>query len=303
MKVNKNIIVGICIITFFVFYLLLINNTNSYAKKKSIEATYVGSETCKECHEDTFNKFKSTIHGRIADFEAKGQVLGCEACHGPGSVHVEEQDPEKIVSLKKLTPQESSKICLNCHREEPQIAWPSSTHALSGISCTDCHDPHQTRGKFLLKSKDPKLCFQCHREKIASMNYPSHHPIKEKKMKCSSCHDTHGTFRANLRAETINELCFSCHAEKQGPFTYEHAPVVENCLLCHDSHGTIANNLLKQNQPFLCMQCHPGHEDHYHPAVTNPEWRISFYTKCTQCHSQIHGSDFPSLSGHGRFTR
>jgi DmsE family decaheme c-type cytochrome len=301
MKVYKHIVVVIGTPIIFILYFLLTNSV--YAEKKSTETNYVGSETCKECHEKIFNQFKSTIHGKIADFEAKGQIIGCESCHGPGSTHVEEADPEKIISLKKLSPGERTSICLTCHKGEPQISWTSSTHALSGVSCTDCHNPHQTKGKFLLKAKDPKLCYKCHREKIAQMNYPSHHPIREKKMNCSSCHDTHGTYRANLRAETVNELCFSCHPEKQGPFTYEHAPVVENCLICHDSHGSIANNLERQNEPFLCMQCHPGHEDYYHAAVSNPEWRISFYTKCTQCHSQIHGSDFPSLSGHGRFTR
>ncbi|MCP2605258.1 DmsE family decaheme c-type cytochrome [Candidatus Aminicenantes bacterium AH-873-B07] len=293
--------ISIVCVVIFAFYFLYI----SYAQEKStIKASFVGSDTCKECHENIFKSFKLTIHGKIADFEAKGQIIGCESCHGPGSAHVEEGDPEKIVSLKKLTPEERSTVCLKCHKGGYQISWFSSTHAMSNISCTDCHSPHQTEGKFLLKAKDPKLCYECHREKIAQMNYPSHHPIREKKMNCSACHDTHGTRRANLRADTINELCFSCHPEKQGPFTYEHAPVVENCLICHNSHGSIANNLVKQNEPYLCMQCHPGHEDYYHPAVTNPEWRISFYTKCTQCHSQIHGSDFPSMTtGKGRFIR
>jgi hypothetical protein len=51
------------------------------------------------------------------------------------------------------------------------------------------------------------------------------------------------------------------------------------------------------------MQCHPGHEDHRHPALSDATWNISFFTRCTHCHSQIHGSDFPSLSGSGRLGR
>jgi hypothetical protein len=61
--------------------------------------------------------------------------------------------------------------------------------------------------------------------------------------------------------------------------------------------------MTRQTQPFACMQCHSSHEDGHHPALREATWHTSFYTKCTQCHSQIHGSDNPSLSGHGRLTR
>jgi DmsE family decaheme c-type cytochrome len=263
---------------------------------------YVGSEMCMECHEEVGLAFKKTIHGRLADFELKGYPSGCESCHGPGSAHIEEEDPEKIVRLKDLSPGEAGEICMNCHRSGMQMNWAGSTHDLSGVSCTSCHDPHAV-AKNQLTTKDPDLCYSCHADKRAQVNFPSHHPIREKKMNCSSCHDSHGGGEGNIKAETLNELCMSCHAEKQGPFSFEHWPVVESCTICHDSHGSIANHLQRQTEPFLCMQCHTGHEDSRHPAVSESTWNVSFFTRCTHCHSQIHGSDNPSLSGAGRFNR
>ena len=142
-------------------------------------------------------------------------------------------------------------------------------------------------------------------------------------MTCSDCHAVHGSPVRMLKTEErINDLCFRCHAGYQGPFVYEHAPVVEDCTICHEPHGTVANNLLKQNEPFICLQCH---EFHFHAGKTSPGgelskathkdilvenagekpytgpfpasgFRIAYTTKCTQCHSQIHGSDLPSLS-------
>lgn len=266
------------------------------AKTPVPQGQYVGSETCATCHEDVSNAFKKTIHGKVAKFELGGQTGGCEACHGPGSAHVEDQDPKKIVSLKRLSPSEAGEICLKCHRNGLQMNWAGSAHDANGVSCTSCHDPHAQAEKQLTK-KDPDLCYGCHANKQAQMNYPSHHPIREKKMNCSSCHNVHGGVTANLKEETVNELCLGCHAEKQGPFAFEHLPVIENCTICHDAHGSIANSLQRQTQPFLCMQCHRGHEDAHHTAISTKTWQVSFYTKCTQCHSRIHGSDFPSFSG------
>ena len=48
-------------------------------------ATYVGSDTCKNCHDEIYSKhFEVTPHFALL----KGVEHGCEDCHGPGSAHV-----------------------------------------------------------------------------------------------------------------------------------------------------------------------------------------------------------------------
>ena len=131
---------------------------------------------------------------------------------------------------------------------------------------------------------------------------------------CSDCNQAHGSFLTNLKTEErLNDLCFECHSAKQGPFVFEHEPVVENCAICHDAHGTVANNLLVQNEPFLCLQCHQFHFHAGKNSSIGPGWepgaitrtitptsrhsfRMAYTTKCTQCHSEVHGSDLPSQS-------
>ena len=289
-------------------------------------AEYVGSKACSDCHEEIYSAFKSSIHGRLAAFEVVGARKGCEGCHGPGSVHVESTEPKDILTFKSLTPAEKSEICLQCHNEP---YWRTSEHPLNGNACTDCHKVHGKKEEKLLVKAEPKLCYDCHQDIRMKTLYPSHHPIWEqertgrKRMTCSDCHAVHGSPVRMLKTEErINDLCFRCHAGYQGPFIYEHAPVVENCTICHEPHGTVANNLLKQNEPFICLQCH---EFHFHAGKTSPGgelskathkdilvenagekpytgpfpasgFRIAYTTKCTQCHSQIHGSDLPSLS-------
>jgi DmsE family decaheme c-type cytochrome len=150
---------------------------------------------------------------------------------------------------------------------------------------------------------EPQACYKCHAQIYAKFSMPSHHPLKEGKLVCSDCHDPHGQTQDNLKEPTVNMVCYKCHGDKQGPFAYDHPPVSENCAICHDPHGAVANNLLKQPPPFLCLRCHTGHrKGPAGPNHTNllgdvgksPALQAAFYTDCTQCHSQIHGSNVPA---------
>ncbi|HKL25456.1 MAG TPA: GSU2203 family decaheme c-type cytochrome [Desulfuromonadales bacterium] len=277
----------------------------------------VGQETCLECHDDYAASFAASIHGRIADFELMGAAGGCEACHGNGSLHISDDQAGKILKFDQLLPEESAAVCAKCHSDGSLMDWTHSEHALTDVTCTDCHSVHGG-GKTALKQQDPDLCYSCHQEQMAKSNFPSHHPIKEGKMTCGDCHNPHAA-EGLVTEQRVNDLCIECHTRYQGPFVFEHAPVAEDCTICHDPHGTVADNLLVQNEPFICLQCHEGH---FHalragqpvgtnvpatpadPAITDPNitftnphgdegWQKAFLTRCTACHAQQHGSDLP----------
>ncbi|RKY45397.1 MAG: cytochrome C [Candidatus Omnitrophota bacterium] len=275
-------------------------------------ASYVGDETCLGCHEDAnpdlMAAYKHSIHAAIADFETTpyGVQKGCEACHGPGSIHAEGGDPASIINLKKVTPDEASAICLKCHKSGALMKWQGSEHSLNGVSCIECHKIHQARSAIqrakapssawerkvvrphaLIKA-EPDLCYKCHKEIQTRLNYTSHHPVREGKMVCSECHEPHGSPRLiKTEGRTINDACFTCHPQYQGPFAYEHDPVVEDCTICHEPHGTVVNNLLKKTEPFLCLQCH-----HIHSPISSDESvKQVVGRKCSYCHPEIHGSN------------
>ncbi len=112
------------------------------------EAVYVGSETCGECHPDQFEVFTrdskkarsylsvqkmaakltpnelrecyachTTGYGRPGGFKSEQETPhlknnGCEVCHGPGSLHVDSEDPEELITIMDV------EDCMVCHNAE-----------------------------------------------------------------------------------------------------------------------------------------------------------------------------------------
>lgn len=291
----------------------------------NLSADYVGNENClKGCH--THDKlaldFKSSTMGdQLAKSSSGMMIVDCESCHGPASVAVDAmagldavKDNEQIRKIHKenflrfdeLPGAANSLICLKCHTTNATFNihnWNASAHALSEVTCKDCHPVHG--GTNLIT--DPRaivaLCLKCHVEVSAEFSLPSHHPVKENKLFCTDCHDPHGNANPKmLRKMTVKETCGRCHAEKTGPFLYEHGDITEDCTNCHRHHGSINENLLKLRQPFLCKQCHEGHRATAPDA--NPTLELAGknqrFNRCTDCHSMVHGSDAPSGGGSNR---
>jgi DmsE family decaheme c-type cytochrome len=115
-------------------------------------------------------------------------------------------------------------------------------------------------------------------------------------MTCVDCHNPHGAASEHqIRAATTNDLCYKCHADKRGPFLWEHAPVRENCITCHQPHGSNNDKVLAAKRPYLCQRCHIARQ---HPSTLYdfPDLATNrlLNRSCTNCHSQIHGSNHPS---------
>jgi DmsE family decaheme c-type cytochrome len=265
---------------------------------------YVGSDTCKTCHEDMptkgfYKSFEDSPHFvTTLDTKRGPEWHGCEACHGPGKAHVEGGgDVTKIFTFKNASAQDISARCLDCHQSgEEHANYARSAHLENGVSCIDCHDPHHPKeSQFLMKEKQPQLCYGCHMEEQQQFRRPFHHRVNEGLVQCTDCHNPHGGFLARQLRATATEdtVCFKCHSEKAGPFVYEHEAVkIEGCTACHTPHGSSNPRLLKINQVnLLCLQCHafnPGTGPAATPTFHNQAQK---YQACTMCHPAIHGSN------------
>ncbi len=119
--------------------------TSGWAAKR-----YVGSQVCADCHAEeyqSYQKYAKKAHSfasvkKMSDHLAPAELrrcyrchttgygepggfvdekttpalknVGCEACHGPGSAHVESEDPKDI----RGTGEQIRKVCVRCHTKE-----------------------------------------------------------------------------------------------------------------------------------------------------------------------------------------
>ena len=279
------------------------------------QRAYVGQQTCVGCHAQEAKNWAHTVHAKVFDLNPRNQLemQGCEACHGPGSAHL--QNPAAPLSIIRFSHRSQFPIaqqnaqCLNCHRGGQRIFWQSSVHETHDLACSDCHNPmasFSVKG-LTARSSVNETCISCHKTQRAQFSRRSHMPLLEGKLTCVDCHNPHGsTTEPLLKADSVNETCYNCHAEKRGPFLFEHAPVRENCMTCHSPHGSNNEKLLVTARPILCQQCH-GQIAHPAELLTRgymangptPDVRL-ISRACSNCHAQIHGSNSPSGS---RFER
>ena len=269
-----------------------------------------GDAKCTACHDEADGPellgIGRTKHGTRAD----GRTPTCTSCHGESKGHAEARGtrakPDVTFSRKTPTPASvQNEACLGCHEKDPaRHLWAGSVHDVRNVSCASCHNVHSGHDKVRDKSEQPEVCYTCHANQRVKANKPSHHPVPEGQMTCSDCHNAHGAAGpALMTRDSVVDTCSTCPLEKRGPFVRNHQPVSENCAICHDVHGTTAPNLLKTRQPFLCQTCHTPHGPAA-PSVSRggnapPGWwsgsTITQGRGCTNCHTEVHGSNNPSL--------
>lgn len=228
-------------------------------------AEFVGSEECATCHEEITRDFRTATHGRLKAKGENAKNMGCESCHGPGSLHVQSGgERSKIVN-----PHRSPETCFQCHLEvRASFQLPHRHPVLEGkMSCADCHNPHKGSA---IKGGGTSL------------------PQSVK-----------GGGEELLGQ---NQTCTQCHTAQRGPFVFEHEGVRQGCVSCHSPHGSVNQRMLNERNATLCLKCHfqeqrtngrlyIGDSDHTNRLSQGTCWSAG-------CHEAVHGSQ---VNGHFRY--
>lgn len=119
---------------------------------------YVGSDTCIACHDDASKTLEATQHQKLLANQNPARD-GCEACHGPGSKHVDGNgDVEKIFRFTGAPVPQVQSRCGQCHSNLGE------SHGHTKLNCLSCHSVHHaTEAKSILVKSAPGLCMSCHR--------------------------------------------------------------------------------------------------------------------------------------------
>src|SRR5947207_4365090 len=77
-------------------------------------ATFAGSETCSQCHEEITRGFDTATHARLKAPGDNAKNVGCESCHGPASLHNESGGAHGTI----INPRRSPETCFQCHLDK-----------------------------------------------------------------------------------------------------------------------------------------------------------------------------------------
>jgi predicted CXXCH cytochrome family protein len=175
-------------------------------------ATFMGSKSCEQCHEEITKKFKTSDHARLMARGANAQDIGCESCHGPASIHNQSGGLAHTI----VNPRRDPETCFQCHLDKRGSFQLPYHHPLEEgkVSCGDCHNPHEGRaikGGSTMQAGQNDTCLNCHSAQHGPFIF-EHEAIREG---CTTCHNPHGSVNQKMLVSRNQDLCLRCHFQQQ----------------------------------------------------------------------------------------
>ncbi|MCS6978445.1 MAG: cytochrome c3 family protein [Gemmatales bacterium] len=246
------------------------------------EKTTIWNESCVYCHNTkpskrptgwTMLKGQRTPSGydtRVAELG-----IACEACHGPGELHVQvNSDPGRrfllqrsgqadptIINPARLSPQRASEVCAHCHASTvPRASAWDDQH-------TDPYTPGDDLERFLFVFWSEAEQRQLYAEQFRRVPPPPPEPLDGRFW-------PDGT-PLTTAVEYQGMALSRCYEEGKGRLS---------CLTCHTLHADDPNFQLGKEMATneACLQCHAEYRDrieaHTHHRTDSPG------SLCYNCH-------------------
>ena len=256
--------------------------------------------TCDGCHSVNYN---------IQTHQVTEWNVGCEKCHGPGSLHVQHPTKANIVNPETLDSVRGNDVCMQCHTQgrplQSPIAgkyydWPVGFlpgERLADFWSLEALKPGVTD---FLQYAD----LTAHKNRMQGNDFVQSN-MYHRGLRCFDCHDVHSNQNpSNLRA-VGNSLCLSCHT-KDNPAGLKgtvsehthhaagsagsqcaacHMPLIEHTLKdtfvgAHTFRFITPADTMQSGIPNPCTSCHKDKSlawanDELRKWTTTSPWRVS----------------------------
>lgn len=255
--------------------------------------------TCDGCHSVNYD-----IHaGQVTEWN-----VGCEKCHGPGSLHVSHPTRNNIVNPQTLDAVRGNDVCIQCHSQGRPITnpiegryydWPVGF--VAGERLADYWNLEELKPGVTNFFQFADLT--AHKNRMQGNDFVQS-LMYHRQMRCFDCHQVHSEAVSNLPLAG-NQLCLSCH-NKDNPAglrgtVSEHThhtagSAGSQCVACHMPRieQTIKDNFVAAHTfrfitpqeseqsgiPNPCTSCHTGKSNQWAKQElknwnTTSPWRVA----------------------------
>lgn len=218
---------------------------------------------CLVCHAGRAEPIDGTVH-RLALHE---KAIGCENCHGPGSVHQQARRASKlapgeedltIVNPGKLSRPLQEAVCAQCHLNGPAIVH------LRGRRLADFRPGRPLtdyRIDYRFDADSDQMTVVGHVEQLRrSACY-----TKSNDLTCVTCHDPHAAAKPKDPVAFYRQKCLTCHTNS--PVARGEGASSKGCALPRADR-------LKKDAADSCVACHMPRGDTDIPHVAFTHHRI-----------------------------
>ena len=224
-------------------------DVRSQLNKPYVHGTLTRHADCSDCHAvhadpanpragvarvQVVNGAAGTVPGyRLAAPNDPGDAQELEICFKCHSSYVKQ--PLGQSDLARLTnPANPSFHPIQAAGKNPRLDPQSFVNGIAAdslVTCSDCHEPHGSTDRYLLKKSQDEICFQCHARETYRNGAPGSrfdgHALHAgiQRIACFTCHESHGSIRNAALIAT---------GRFPGMTTYTQSPMGGTCISsCH----------------------------------------------------------------------
>jgi hypothetical protein len=201
-------------------------------------------DLCVDCHTG-MPQLVPGSHNRFQQPPFRFLTVGCERCHGPGAIHVEERTLDamvgglsekssdaSIVNPGKLPPEIRDDVCAQCHLAgDARVLQP-------GKDYLDFR-PGTALGDVVAIFSVPQTLKGSHfvaLDQFEQVKMSRCWTVSNGRMGCISCHDPHVQLQGEQAADFFRTRCLNCHAASSCRDPLAQRQITsppDNCIQCH----------------------------------------------------------------------
>jgi predicted CXXCH cytochrome family protein len=231
--------------------------------------------TCDGCH---------SVNYDIKTKQVTEWNVGCEKCHGPGSLHVQHPTRQNIVNPASLDFVRGNDTCIQCHSQGQPLHNPIAgkyydcpVGFLVWERLADYWKLEELKPGQTDFYQYPDLT--AHKNRMQGNDFVQSN-MYHRELRCFDCHQVHGNSNVANVAIPGNELCLSCH-------TKENPAGLKGTVSHHTHHaeGSAGSQCVSYHMPKIEQTINYVHAHTFRFITPGETEQSGIPNPCTSCHT------------------